>query len=69
MIDQINELPEDGLKSSPKRRALLKINGLVEKMKISCTSYTLFKLKFLKKFLPREGSKILKFKPSKFYTR
>ena len=41
MIDQINELPEDALKSSPKRRAIQKINGLVEKIKISCTSYTL----------------------------
>ena len=42
MIDQINELPEEGLKSSPKTsRYTKKINGLVEKIKISCTSYIL----------------------------
>ena len=34
MIVQINELPE-------KRRAIQKVNGLVEKIKTSCTSCTL----------------------------
>ena len=41
MIDEINELPEDGLKSRPKRGAIEKINGLVEKIKKICTCYTL----------------------------
>ena len=40
MIDQINELPEDGLKSSPETSRFTE-NELVEKIKISCTSYTL----------------------------
>ena len=33
MTDQINELPEDGLKFCPKHRAIQKIHGLVEKLK------------------------------------
>ena len=31
MIDQINELPEDRLKSSPETLRYIEINGLVEK--------------------------------------
>ena len=33
MIDQINELPQDGLKSLPKSCAIEKRLGLVEKLK------------------------------------
>ena len=41
MIDQINELPEDGLRSSPETSCYTEKNGFVEKIIISCTSYTL----------------------------
>ena len=43
MIDQINELPEDGLKSSPETSRFTENKWISwkKKIKISCTSYTL----------------------------
>ena len=41
MIDQINELSEDVLKSSPEASRYTENKWLVEKIKISYTSYTL----------------------------
>ena len=41
MIDQINELPEDGLKSSPGTSRYMENTWFSWKIKISCTFYTL----------------------------
>ena len=40
MIDQINELPEDGLKSSSETSRYIKYKWISQKKK-SCNSYTL----------------------------
>ena len=37
MIDQINELPEDGLKSSPEKSRYIENTWFSRKIKISCT--------------------------------
>ena len=37
MIDQINELPEDGLKSSPETSRYIENTWFSRKIKISCT--------------------------------
>ena len=37
MIDQINELPEDGLKSSPKTLRYVENTWFSRKIEISCT--------------------------------
>ena len=37
MIDQINELSEDGLKSSPETSRYVETHGSVKTIKISCT--------------------------------
>ena len=45
MIDQINELPEDGLKVSPETSRFTQnkwISRKKKKIKLSCTSYTLY---------------------------
>ena len=42
MIDQISELPEDGLKSLPEKLRFTENKWISQKkIKISCTSYTL----------------------------
>ena len=41
MIDQINEHPEDGLKSSPETSRYTENKWISRKNQISCTSYTL----------------------------
>ena len=41
MTDQINELPDDGLKSSPETSHYTENKWISRKVKISCTSYTL----------------------------
>ena len=41
MIDQINELPEDGLKSSPETSRFTENKWISQKNQNSCTSYIL----------------------------
>ena len=47
MIDQINELPEDGLKSSPERLHYIELHGLVGKKNKLYFSYTLLTKKVI----------------------
>ena len=45
MIDQINELPEDGLKSSPETLSYIENTWISQKIKISCTFIHLIGIK------------------------